>query len=57
MGVWVSPKGVGIGQGEEICLSYGRGYWRARVGQLEGGDGADEDGGRDEGKEGVEQPA
>jgi hypothetical protein len=30
MGVWVSPKCEGIAKGEEVLLSYGRGYWRAR---------------------------
>jgi len=31
MGVWVKPGlEAGIGKGEEILLSYGRGYWRAR---------------------------
>jgi len=32
----VKPGGRGLEKGEEICLSYGRGYWRARVGQMEG---------------------
>lgn len=31
MGVWVKPGlEAGIGKGEEILLSYGRGYWKAR---------------------------
>jgi len=32
----VGEGGRGVEKGEEICLSYGRGYWRARVGQMEG---------------------
>lgn len=36
MGVWVNPACPGIAKGEEICLSYGKGYWRARsIGVLE----------------------
>jgi hypothetical protein len=43
MGVWVHPAaaggggggGGGIAKDEEICLSYGKGYWRARVGLME----------------------
>ena len=33
MGVWVNHAGTGITKGEEILLSYGKGYWRARMGQ------------------------
>ena len=37
MGVWVLPvgksgKGTGIRRGEEIVVSYGRGFWSARKG-------------------------
>lgn len=37
MGVWVLPegkskKGRGIRKGEEILVSYGRGFWGARIG-------------------------
>jgi hypothetical protein len=33
MGIWVDPRSEsGIGKGEEVCVSYGRGYWRARGG-------------------------
>ena len=39
MGVWVLP-GVTIAKGQELLLSYGKGYWRARCG-----------GGRDEWEE------
>ncbi|OCT52187.1 SET domain protein [Cladophialophora carrionii] len=35
MGVWVNPLSSGIAKGEEICLSYGKGYWRARLGAME----------------------
>ncbi|KAJ9607518.1 hypothetical protein H2200_007596 [Cladophialophora chaetospira] len=35
MGVWVNPLSNGIAKGEEICLSYGKGYWRARIGAME----------------------
>ena len=35
MGVWVSPLCNSIAKGEEICLSYGKGYWRARMGAME----------------------
>jgi hypothetical protein len=36
MGVWVSPAcEKGIAKGEEICLSYGRGFWKARLGIME----------------------
>ncbi|KAI9784570.1 MAG: hypothetical protein M1839_001792 [Geoglossum umbratile] len=38
MGVWVLPvgksgKGKGINKGEEICVSYGKGFWRSRKGE------------------------
>jgi hypothetical protein len=41
MGVWVLPegksgKGKGIRKGEEILVSYGRGFWGARRGDGEG---------------------
>jgi len=40
MGVWVKPGlEAGIAKGEEILLSYGRGYWKARG--LSGGGGDD----------------
>lgn len=44
MGVWVLPagksgKGKGIKKGEEILVSYGRGFWGART----SGDGAEEE--------------
>ncbi|EXJ59148.1 hypothetical protein A1O7_06579 [Cladophialophora yegresii CBS 114405] len=35
MGVWVNPLSTGVAKGEEICLSYGKGYWRARLGAME----------------------
>lgn len=35
MGVWVNPNSGSIVKGEEICLSYGKGYWRARLGAME----------------------
>jgi SET domain-containing protein len=35
MGVWVNPLSSGIAKGEEICLSYGKGYWRARLAAME----------------------
>lgn len=40
MGVWVLPegksgKGKGIRKGEEILVSYGRGFWGARKGDGE----------------------
>ncbi len=43
IGVWVLPEGKGkkvrgIGKGEEICVSYGRGFWGARRGAGEGED-------------------
>jgi nuclear pore complex protein Nup98-Nup96 len=37
MGIWVDPRAEsGIAKGEEVCVSYGRGYWRARRGLGEG---------------------
>lgn len=41
-GVWVLPegksgKGKGIKKGQEILVSYGRGFWGARKGNLEDG--------------------
>ncbi|KAH0548037.1 hypothetical protein GP486_008221 [Trichoglossum hirsutum] len=35
MGVWVLPvgksgRGKGVGKGEEICVSYGKGFWKGR---------------------------
>lgn len=44
MGVWVLPagksgKGKGIKKGDEILVSYGRGFWGART----GGDGEEEE--------------
>jgi len=41
MGVWVLPegksgKGKGVRKGEEILVSYGRGFWGARKGDGEG---------------------
>lgn len=46
MGVWVLPagkagKGKGIKKGEEILVSYGRGFWGARK-EVEEGDGGSE---------------
>ncbi|KAH0545124.1 hypothetical protein FGG08_000736 [Glutinoglossum americanum] len=40
MGVWVLPvgksgKGKGIGKGEEICVSYGKGFWKGRESERE----------------------
>jgi hypothetical protein len=41
MGIWVAPViagkngNEGISKGEEICVSYGRGWWRARRGLME----------------------
>jgi hypothetical protein len=37
MGVWVLEHGNGIGKGEEVCVSYGKGYWKAR-GMFGGGE-------------------
>jgi hypothetical protein len=37
MGIWVDPRAQeGIGKGREVCVSYGRGYWRARGGLEDG---------------------
>jgi hypothetical protein len=40
MGVWVLPrgksgKGIGVKKGDEILISYGRGFWGARKGDEE----------------------
>ncbi|KAI9767772.1 MAG: hypothetical protein M1840_005453 [Geoglossum simile] len=48
MGVWVLPvgksgKGRGVGKGEEICVSYGKGFWRSRKAQEFGGDYGEEE--------------
>ncbi|KAI9866108.1 MAG: hypothetical protein M1813_001669 [Trichoglossum hirsutum] len=42
MGVWVLPvgksgKGKGISKREEICVSYGKGFWKCRKGEEAGG--------------------
>ena len=54
MGVWVDPKWKeGVGKGDEILVSYGRGFWRARRAMMEGshaeweGEGEYEGGGKD----------
>jgi hypothetical protein len=51
VGVWVLPlgksrKGKGINKGEEICVSYGKGFWNGRKGK-EGANGHCQDDGHE----------